>query len=57
MRLETKEISAITSAIREYDPQYQIYLFGSRMDGLNLRRILFKYGCCQADSAIYRQKH
>jgi hypothetical protein len=24
MRLETKEISAITSAIREYDPQVQI---------------------------------
>jgi predicted nucleotidyltransferase len=34
MRLETEEIIAITSAVHEYDPQAQIYLFGSRTDDL-----------------------
>jgi predicted nucleotidyltransferase len=32
MRLEAKEIKAITSAIKEHDPQAEIYLFGSRTD-------------------------
>jgi len=32
MRLKTEEITTITSAIRENDPEARIYLFGSRTD-------------------------
>jgi predicted nucleotidyltransferase len=32
MRLQPKEISVITSAVHEHDPQASIYLFGSRTD-------------------------
>ncbi|MDO9109511.1 MAG: nucleotidyltransferase domain-containing protein [Desulfatirhabdiaceae bacterium] len=32
MRLKPKEISVITSAVHEHDPQASIYLFGSRTD-------------------------
>ena len=32
MRLKTEEITVITSAIRENDPEARIYLFGSRTD-------------------------
>lgn len=34
MRLKADEITVITSAIREYDPESHIYLFGSRTDDL-----------------------
>lgn len=32
MRLKSEEISVITSAVHEHDPQARIYLFGSKTD-------------------------
>jgi uncharacterized protein len=32
MRLKPEEISTITTAVHEHDPQARVYLFGSRTD-------------------------